>query len=115
MHAHGGDSNDVYVQFLVACQITQHRVAEKIPRLFLPSSAQPVGDAETACRSHASRGTRPDLSHNRWMVTLDGLRTERRKEILRLAEQHGAHSLRVFGSVARGDANENSDLDLLVA
>jgi predicted nucleotidyltransferase len=26
----------------------------------------------------------------------------------------GAHSLRVFGSIARGEANENSDLDLLV-
>ncbi len=29
--------------------------------------------------------------------------------------QSGAHSLRVFGSVARSEANENSDLDLLVA
>ena len=34
---------------------------------------------------------------------------------LHLAERHGSHSLRVFGSVARGEANENSDLDLLVA
>ena len=49
------------------------------------------------------------------MVTLDTLRTERRTEILRLAERRGAHSLRVFGSVARGEANENSDLDLLLA
>ena len=49
------------------------------------------------------------------MVTLDTLRTEQREEILRLAERHGAHSLRVFGSVARGEANDDSDLDLLVA
>ena len=49
------------------------------------------------------------------MVDLGTLRTERRDEILRLAGQRGAHSLRVFGSVARGAANENSDLDLLVA
>ncbi|HEY1205216.1 MAG: nucleotidyltransferase family protein [Bryobacteraceae bacterium] len=49
------------------------------------------------------------------MVTLDTLRAERREEILRLAGRRGAHSLRVFGSVARGEANENSDLDLLVA
>jgi len=58
-----------------------------------------------------------DLSHNEDnedMVSLDTLRTERRAEILRLAGQRGAHSLRVFGSVARGEANENSDLDLLV-
>jgi len=49
------------------------------------------------------------------MVTLDTLRAERREEILRLAQRRGAHSLRVFGSVARGEANESSDLDLLVA
>ena len=48
-------------------------------------------------------------------MTLDTLRAERREDILRLAERRGAHSLRVFGSVARGEANENSDLDLLVA
>jgi predicted nucleotidyltransferase len=57
----------------------------------------------------------PELSHNGDMVTLDTLRAERREDILRLAERRGAHSVRVFGSVARGEANENSDLDLLVA
>jgi hypothetical protein len=56
-----------------------------------------------------------ELSHNKDMVTLDTLRAERREEILRLAERRGAHSLRVFGSVARGEANDRSDLDLLVA
>lgn len=55
------------------------------------------------------------MSHNVNMVTLDTLRAERREEILRLARRRGAHSLRVFGSVARGEADENSDLDLLVA
>jgi uncharacterized protein len=49
------------------------------------------------------------------VLTLDALRAERREEILRLAERRGARDLRVFGSVARGEANENSDLDLLVA
>jgi len=49
------------------------------------------------------------------MITLDTLRAEKKDEILRLAERRGAHNLRVFGSVARGDANEGSDLDLLVA
>jgi len=48
------------------------------------------------------------------MVTLNALRSDRREEILRLARQRGAYNLRVFGSVARGQANEDSDLDLLV-
>lgn len=56
-----------------------------------------------------------NLSHNRDMVTLDALRTDLRDDILLLAKQRGAHSVRVFGSVARGEANQNSDLDLLVA
>jgi len=48
------------------------------------------------------------------MVTLDTLRAQRREEILRLAGQRGARNLRVFGSVARGEATSDSDLDLLV-
>ena len=48
------------------------------------------------------------------MVTLEILRRERRAEILKLAEQRGARNLRVFGSVARGEAKDTSDLDLLV-
>jgi predicted nucleotidyltransferase len=48
------------------------------------------------------------------MLTLQILRSARREEVLRLAEQRGAHNVRVFGSVARGEAGESSDLDLLV-
>ena len=39
---------------------------------------------------------------------------ERREEILRIAERHGATNVRVLGSVARGTAGPDSDLDLLV-
>lgn len=48
------------------------------------------------------------------MVTLDSLRGERREAILGLGSQHGARSMRVFGSVARGDNDESSDVDFLV-
>ena len=37
-----------------------------------------------------------------FMVTLDTLQGEKRAEILRLGEKHGARNIRVFGSVARG-------------
>jgi predicted nucleotidyltransferase len=37
-----------------------------------------------------------------------------RQAILELAARHGAHDVRIFGSVARGDATESSDLDLIV-
>ena len=38
-----------------------------------------------------------------------------RTEILALAERHGVRDLRVFGSMARGDAGDVSDVDLLVS
>lgn len=48
------------------------------------------------------------------MITLSTLRQEKRAEILRLAETHGARNVRVFGSIVRGDNREDSDVDLLV-
>jgi predicted nucleotidyltransferase len=38
----------------------------------------------------------------------------KRDEVLRIAGRHGALNVRVFGSVAEGSANENSDEDFLV-
>ena len=38
-----------------------------------------------------------------------------RKEILAFAERHGVRDVRVFGSMARGDADDASDVDLLVS
>ena len=38
----------------------------------------------------------------------------RRDAILAIAKRHGAHDVRIIGSVARGDVNESSDLDLIV-
>ena len=45
---------------------------------------------------------------------LNDLMKSRRDEILRIAAKHGAHNVRVFGSVARGEADSQSDIDLLV-
>ncbi len=46
--------------------------------------------------------------------TLEALRT-RRDEIMRLMEQYGAYNVRVFGSVARGEAKPDSDVDFLIS
>ncbi len=45
--------------------------------------------------------------------TLEALR-HRRADIARLATAHGATEIRVFGSVARGEAGPSSDVDVLV-
>lgn len=45
--------------------------------------------------------------------TLDELRA-RREEILEIAARYGVFDIRVYGSVARGEASEGSDVDFLV-
>lgn len=47
-------------------------------------------------------------------MPLDELIKTKREEILRTATKYGAYNVRVFGSVARGEADEKSDIDLLV-
>lgn len=39
---------------------------------------------------------------------------EKKGPILELAARHGAYNVRIFGSVARGDFKDNSDIDFLV-
>jgi uncharacterized protein len=46
-------------------------------------------------------------------TTLTELR-EKRSEIIELARARGASHVRVFGSVARGEAGEGSDIDFIV-
>lgn len=47
-------------------------------------------------------------------MNLQQLLEENRDAIQRLAAEHGAYNLRVFGSTARGDFRPDSDIDLLV-
>jgi len=47
-------------------------------------------------------------------MKIDTVLKEKREEILRIASKHGARHVRVFGSVARGDATSSSDVDFLV-
>jgi len=47
------------------------------------------------------------------MVAMSDIQ-RRREEILSVAEAHGASHVRVFGSLARGESEQASDVDLLV-
>jgi uncharacterized protein len=58
----------------------------------------------TALMAEATTGQLPTLAELR----------ARRDEILEIASRHGVFNIRVFGSVARGDATDSSDVDLLV-
>ncbi len=47
-------------------------------------------------------------------MTSADLLKEKRAEILRIAARRGARNVRIFGSVARGVADAQSDIDILV-
>ncbi len=47
-------------------------------------------------------------------MPLDELLRTKREDILRIAKNYGAYNVRVFASVARGEADSESDIDLLV-
>jgi predicted nucleotidyltransferase len=47
-------------------------------------------------------------------LDVNRLLQEKREAILQIAARHGARNIRVFGSVARGEADAQSDIDFLV-
>lgn len=47
-------------------------------------------------------------------MSINELLLEKREVILRTAAKRGAYNVRIFGSVARGEADEKSDIDILV-
>ena len=47
-------------------------------------------------------------------MKIEELLKSKRQEILAIAARHGARNIRVFGSVARGEAKPESDVDILV-
>ncbi len=51
---------------------------------------------------------------NQIELSIQELLKQQRSQIIALAEKHGAYNVRVFGSVARGEATEDSDIDFLV-
>lgn len=47
-------------------------------------------------------------------MSIRELLQSKREKILQIAARHGAHKVRVFGSVAKGTARRGSDVDFLV-
>ncbi len=46
-------------------------------------------------------------------MEIDQLLTEKRAQIIAIAAKHGANNVRIFGSVARQEADEKSDIELI--
>ncbi len=47
-------------------------------------------------------------------ASIENFLLSKRHDILALAAKRGAHNVRVFGSVSRGEAGPDSDIDFLV-
>lgn len=59
-------------------------------------------------------GLKPSRPDQNILMGVDELLSDKRDAILQIAAQHGARNVRVFGSVARGEARPDSDIDFLV-
>ena len=47
-------------------------------------------------------------------MNIEEILKTKREEILQIAARHGARNVRLFGSIARSEADKNSDIDLVV-
>ena len=47
-------------------------------------------------------------------MNIEQLLHEKRDDICRIAARHGAYNIRIFGSVVRGEAGPDSDIDILI-
>jgi uncharacterized protein len=47
-------------------------------------------------------------------LKIQTLLKQKRQEIMEIAAKHGAKNVRIFGSVARGESSDDSDIDFLV-
>ena len=67
--------------------------------------AEDSADVENMCAEDSRRG---------WNVDIEDVLAGKREQIRAIVERHGAHDVRVFGSLVSGDAGNDSDVDLLV-
>jgi uncharacterized protein len=78
---------------------------------------KPQIDAELGLmisRAELTKSLESKVSKNKTSTSFRELLQAKREDILRTAIRYGAFNVRVFGSVARGEADAESDIDLLV-
>jgi predicted nucleotidyltransferase/DNA-binding XRE family transcriptional regulator len=104
-----------------SARITQAELARRAgtsqPTVAAYESGDKVPTVATIERLLRAMGASLSASHIQGIRRTGRLRRllqEHRQEILDLAERHHAGNVRVFGSVARGEESDQSDIDLLV-
>lgn len=104
-----------------AAGLTQAELAERAgtsqPTIAAYEAGDKIPNVATLERVLRAAGTNLTTSRSRGTRHADRLRrllSERRDEMLETAARHHARNVRVFGSVARGEETDASDIDLLV-
>jgi excisionase family DNA binding protein len=85
------------------------KLSERVTRI-------PEGAVDALVAEATRSATNPAPPHGTRTPSerLRDLLMEHRDEVLRIVSENRAGNVRIFGSVARGDATEDSDIDLLV-
>ncbi|GIG26543.1 nucleotidyltransferase family protein [Cellulomonas denverensis] len=79
-----------------------------------PAQHEPQPASETAPGAEAQPADAAPTRPGHGSSTLTWVLRDKREEIVRIAAANGASHVRVFGSVARGEDDEHSDIDFLV-
>ncbi|PZS01099.1 MAG: hypothetical protein DLM70_12490 [Chloroflexi bacterium] len=82
---------------------------ERLPAVPEQQFEESVGPEQAQLSTNRHNGKNEDR-----VTSTDDTLYDKRADIVRVAQRHGASSVRVFGSVARGEAGPRSDVDLLV-
>jgi predicted nucleotidyltransferase len=60
------------------------------------------------------RAATPKVKRGSSSMRIDEVLRGKREEIRQIATEHGARNVRIFGSIARGEAKSTSDVDVLI-
>ncbi len=86
-------------------------VEHDLPALKIQIDAELVFEERT---TEHSKSVQTTIVKRDTAKAIDELLQAKREDILHTAMKYGAYNIRVFGSVARGEADVKSDIDLLV-
>lgn len=97
----------------------QLRLRRRALGLSQKAVAERVGTSQSALAAieAGKRGMSEDMEHKLWKALAarpSELLRRHRESLLEAADVYGLHNVQVFGSVARGEDREDSDLDLMV-
>jgi predicted nucleotidyltransferase len=99
--------------FAISLRVVKSQKREVEVEVANPSFHSRVNFVKQALNNQSRETLKKEVKRN-CNMGIDERLNAKRDEILRIAAKYGARKVRIFGSVARGEAGPDSDVDVLV-